>query len=391
MEQRKVVTAAPENSETPLEGVRSWVTPNRLFFVRNHFPVPPVELAAWRLEVGGRVERPAAWSWDELSALPERTVFATVECAGNGRSFLTPHVHGVQWGAGAIGHAEWTGVPLWRVLEKAGVKPGTTEILFEGWDRGSEADHPEPMPFARSLPLAKALHPDTLLAYRMNGEPLEPAHGWPLRLFVPGWYGVASVKWLRRIEAIDYPFQGYYQTTKYTVQRRGSDGVGREIVGPMVVKSEILRPHADAALGLGTNRIFGVAWAGEEAVAGVEVSADGGRTWDAAALIGPQAAYSWTMWEYLWEVAAPGAYTLRARATSESGRTQPAAHDPLNGGYLIHHPRPVAVRVGVGVDHAALAPAGDWDVMVYDMNAFAEENSRMRLDVELEFSLGEGI
>src|SRR5437870_10975955 len=168
-EQRKIVTATPENSETPLESVRSWVTPNRLFFVRNHFPVPPLDLAGWRLQVEGCVARPRAWTWDELTALPERTVFATVECAGNGRSFLTPHVHGVQWGAGAIGHAEWTGVPLSRVLEKAGVEPGAVEVLFEGWDQGSEADHPEPMPFARSLPLDKALHPDTLLAYRMNG------------------------------------------------------------------------------------------------------------------------------------------------------------------------------------------------------------------------------
>src|SRR5438270_232866 len=134
-EQRKVVTAAPENSETPLEAVRSWVTPNRLFFVRNHFPVPALDLAGWRLPVEGRVARPAAWTWDELTALPERTVFATVECAGNGRSFLTPVVQGVQWGAGAIGHAEWTGVPLRRVLERAGVQPGAVEVLCEGWDR----------------------------------------------------------------------------------------------------------------------------------------------------------------------------------------------------------------------------------------------------------------
>src|SRR5881227_3688002 len=135
-EQRKVVTAVPENSETPLEGVRSWVTPNRLFFVRNHFPVPELDLAGWRLRVEGCVARPRSWTWDELTALPERTVFATVECAGNGRSFLTPHVHGVQWGAGAIGHAEWTGVPLRFVLERAGVRPGAVEVLFVGADSG---------------------------------------------------------------------------------------------------------------------------------------------------------------------------------------------------------------------------------------------------------------
>src|SRR5947199_6135952 len=166
-EQRKVVTAAPENSETPLESVRSWVTPTRLFFVRNHFPIPEIDVDRWQLSVAGSVRRPRQWTWDELTALPERTVFATVECAGNGRSFLTPHVHGVPWGAGAVGHAEWTGVPLRLVLEESGVRPGAVEVLFEGADRGGEADHPGPMAFARSLPLDKALAADTLLAYRM--------------------------------------------------------------------------------------------------------------------------------------------------------------------------------------------------------------------------------
>src|SRR5262249_26333201 len=155
-------------------------------------------------------------SWKDLTALPSRSVFATVECAGNGRSFLGQKVPGVQWGAGAIGHAEWTGVPVRTVLEQAGIEPQGIEVLFEGADRGSEPAHPEPMSFARSLPLAKALDPDTLLVWRMNGEFLKPSHGFPLRLFVPGWYGVASVKWLRRIEVLDRPFQGYFQTTKYT-------------------------------------------------------------------------------------------------------------------------------------------------------------------------------
>src|SRR5262245_34882379 len=199
LEQRKVVTAMPENSETPLENVRSWVTPTRLFFVRNHFEAPAMNLDNWRLHVGGCVDRPLELSWDELCALPERTVFATVECAGNGRSFLQQRAAGVQWGAGAIGHAEWTGVPLRYVLEQAGVRTGAVEVIFEGHDVGTEADHPEPMAFARSLPLAKALDPDTLLAVRMNGELLDPIQGYPIRLIVNGWIGVASVKWLWRI------------------------------------------------------------------------------------------------------------------------------------------------------------------------------------------------
>jgi DMSO/TMAO reductase YedYZ molybdopterin-dependent catalytic subunit len=389
-ETRKVVTAFPENSETPLERLQGWVTPNRLFFVRNHFDAPAIDRATWRLRVAGGVREPRAWTWDELTALPARSVFATVECAGNGRSFLTPRVHGVQWGAGAIGHAEWTGVPVRDVLEQSGISPGAVEVLFEGADVGTESDHPEPMPFARSLPLDKALHPDTLLVYRMNGDLLEPAHGYPLRLFVPGWYGVAAVKWLQRIEVLDRPFGGYYQTKKYTYQRRTPDGTTTEVVGPMAVKSEVFRPQSGATLGVGTNRIFGVAWAGEEAVERVEVSVDGGNSWAAANLLGVRAPYSWTLWEYLWEAARPGTYTLLTRATSTSGRTQPTEHDTLHGGYLIHHSRPIEVRIETAAVTAA-ARGGDVDSLLWDMNAYAEEQARMPLDVYLEFSLGEGI
>jgi DMSO/TMAO reductase YedYZ molybdopterin-dependent catalytic subunit len=388
-EQRKVVTATPENSETPLDSVRSWVTPNRLFFVRNHFDVPVIDRTTWRLRVEGCVERPKVWTWNELAILPERSVFATVECAGNGRSFLQPRAQGVQWGAGAIGHAEWTGVPLRLLLEQAGLRPGALEVLVEGSDHGTEPDDPEEIVFARSLPLAKALDPDTLLAMRMNGELLEPSHGYPVRLFVPGWYGVASVKWVRRIAVLDRVFQGYFQTTKYTVQRQTPPGTQTVVVGPMAVKSEILRPRPDDALGVGTNRVFGVAWAGEQAVAQVEVSTDGGRVWNLAEMIGPRARYSWTLWEYLWEVAEPGAYTLLARATATDGKVQPLRHDPLNGGYLIHHSRPTVVSVAAA--RRSQAGRGDAELLLYDMNAFAEENSRFPLDVELEFAGGEGI
>jgi DMSO/TMAO reductase YedYZ molybdopterin-dependent catalytic subunit len=389
VEERKVVTAFPENSETPLESIQGWVTPNRLFFVRNHFEVPPVDPRSWRLSVGGRVRRPAEWTWEQLAALPQRSVFATVECAGNGRSFLQARQPGVQWGAGAIGHAEWTGVPLHLVLEQAGIEPGAVEVLFEGADLGSESDHPEPMHFARSLPLAKALDRDTLLALRMNGEVLSSSHGFPLRLFVPGWYGVASVKWLRRIDVLDHSFHGYFQHEKYTVQRRAADGTETVVVGPMAVKSEIIRPQAGAVLGPGTNRIFGVAWAGEEAVARVEVSTDGGGSWERAELLGASNPYCWSLWEYLWEVVEPGEYNLMVRATSTSGRTQPLARDLLLGGYVIHHSRPIPIRVAPG-QRVQAVPAV-LPALLYDMNAYAEENMSRPLDVEMEFVGGEGI
>jgi DMSO/TMAO reductase YedYZ molybdopterin-dependent catalytic subunit len=388
-EQRRVVTAAPENSETPLANIRSWVTPTPWFFVRNHFDVPSIPAAGWQLRVHGLVEREIEWTMEDLSAFPERTVFCTLECAGNGRSFLQPLVPGVQWGAGAIGHAEWTGVPVRLLLEKAGIKSDAVDVVFWGADRGSEPDYPEPMNFGRALPLSKALHPDTLLATRMNGEILNAIHGYPVRLLVPGWYGVASVKWLTRIEVIDRPFDGYFQTKKYVVQHPGKLGVENVPVGAMAVKSEILRPISGGALGVGTNRLFGVAWAGERAVDRVEVSVDGGQTWNSAELMGLRAPYSWTLWEYLWEVATPGEYSLLSRAVSTDGRVQPIEHDPLLGGYMIHFSRPTKVRVETARrSHETWA---DPETLLYDMNAFAEENTRFPLDVEMEFAGGEGI
>jgi hypothetical protein len=200
---------------------------------------------------------------------------------------------------------------------------------------------------------------------------------------------VASVKWLERIEVLDRPFQGYFQTKKYTVQEQTSGGPRTVVVGPMPVKAEIVRPEADAVLGVGTNRLFGVAWAGEQAMARVAVSTDGGLTWQSAELIGPRAPYSWTLWEYLWEVAEPGEYTLLARAEAESGAIQPLRHDPLLGGYMIHFSRPRSVRVEGA--RRAHAHRSDLDTLLYDMNAYAEENRRFPLDVEMEFAGGGGI
>lgn len=387
--QRRTITARPENSETPLDEVRSWVTPNRLFFVRNHFDVPNIDHSVWRLEVVGCVKHQLTLDWEQIEALPQRSVCATVECAGNGRSFLESPSDGVQWGAGAIGHAEWSGVPLNLVLRKAGLAPESLEVICEGADRGREGDHADEMPFARSLPLEKALHADTLLATRMNGELLEPNHGAPVRVLVPGWCGVASVKWLTRLEVVDTPFQGYFQTIKYTVGRRTGRGIETEMLGPMPVKSEIIRPRAGETLGIGSNRIFGVAWAGEEDVAAVEVSIDGGASWDSATLLGPRAAYSWCLWEYLWEVAAPAEYTLVSRAISAWGQIQPSRHDPLCGGYLVNFSRPSPVYIDASRRSQELT--GNREALLGEMHALAEERSRLRLDVELELTQGAGI
>ncbi len=386
--QRKTVTASPENSETPLEAAPSWVTPNRLFFVRNHFEAPPVGAAAWRLTLEGLVARPRSWGVAELAAMPQHSVFATVECAGNGRSFLREKAAGVQWGAGAIGHAEWTGVRLRDLLQPAGLGAGVLEIVFEGADRGTEPDHPEPMAFSRSLPLAKALDPDTIIALRMNGEPLDGNHGAPLRLFVPGWYGVASVKWLRTIRAIDHAYPGYFQTVKYSIDRGAAGAKRRVPLGPGVVKSEILFPPVGASLSLAPQRIAGIAWAGEERIAGVDVSTDGGKSWQLARLGGPRQPYSWCRWEHDWTPAAEGEHTLMARAHTESGQAQPFDYNPDNLGYLINLVVPRTVRVQAAAPVATPPNAIDW---IETMQDFAVANTRRGLDVELAFSGGEGI
>lgn len=390
-EQRKIVTSAPENSETPLSEVRGWVTPTRLFFVRNHFPEPAIDPATWRLRLEGLVERPCELSLEDLNDLPQRSVLATMECAGNGRSFLGPTTPGVPWGAGAIAHAEWSGVPLRHLLASAGVNRSAIEVVFEGADRGSEPDHPQPMNFSRSLPLAKALDPDTLIALRMNGEPLTPTHGFPARLLAPGWYGVASIKWLTRIRCVAEPYDGYFQTIKYVVHRRSASGWETVMLDRMAIKSEILRPRQGEVLADRPQRIFGAAWAGEDEIARVEVSDDGGETWREAELLGPQARYSWTLWETLWTPPRPGRHVLLARATSKNGEVQPMTYDPLNLGYVINFSRPREVEVADRSLAAGVASGDGAETLVYDMNAFAEENARSALDVNLEYFAGGGI
>jgi DMSO/TMAO reductase YedYZ molybdopterin-dependent catalytic subunit len=387
--QAYVISESPENRETPLRDAQSWVTPGQLFFVRSHFDTPEVDLDTWRLRIGGCVRKELELTWERLNALPQRSVFATLECAGNGRSFLLPRVDGVQWRAGAVGHAEWSGVPLKYVLQEAGLAADVMEVVFTGADSGGEKDQSHEIPFARSLPVAKALHPDTLLALRMNGEVLSPSHGYPLRLLAPGWYGVASVKWLSRIEAVTEPFQGYYQTVKYTVQRKTGRGLETEVVGAMQVKSEIIRPVGGTQLGVGTNRIFGMAWGGEVTVVAVEVSVDGGRSWHSAELNGPRAPYSWTLWEYLWHVHHPGSFTLMSRAISEDGSVQPTQHDPLRGGYLINFSRAAHVTVDAA-SHSEDVLSDDRSLQ-REIVALAEERSRFGLDVELVFDEGAGI
>lgn len=339
----------PRNLEFPLSELKDAIVPNEQFFVRSHFAVPDVDVKAWRLKVDGAVEKPFELGYEELTALPTRTLTATLECAGNGRVHLTPAVPGLQWGQGAVGNAEWAGVPLAALLEKAGVKNGAVEVILEGADRGqinSDPKSPGPIHFARSVPIEKARSDSVLLAHHMNDEPLPASHGHPLRAVVGGWYGMASTKWLTRVTVTDKPFQGFWQSLDYSyfVQR---DGLPTLVpVTAIEPKAVLARPGLHEVIPAGKAfRLFGAAWAGERPVAKVEVSLDGGKSWTGARLLGKAKPLQWVLWEYAWDKPEPGTASIVARATDDMGHTQPATRDPGRRQYMINHLVPTLVTV----------------------------------------------
>jgi DMSO/TMAO reductase YedYZ molybdopterin-dependent catalytic subunit len=341
----------PENLEFPFSSLSSTLTPNEQFFVRSHFPVPNLDLMSWKLQVDGQLERCMEFGYEELARMPAQTVTMVMECAGNSRIFLSPKVGGLQWELGAVGNAEWTGVPLATVLLNAGLKAGAVEVVLEGTDHGEikkEPVSPGKINYSRGLPLAKALSSDVILAYRMNGEPLTPAHGYPLRAVVCGWYGMASVKWLSRILVIDRAFRGYFQTADYTFWEQ-RDGLPIQLlpVGEVEVKAEIARPARHEVVAANeVYRMHGAAWTGESEITKVEVSTDGGRSWSAAGLLGDTTRYGWRLWEHYWRTPAqPGHFTLMARATDARGRTQPIERDVHRGTYMITHIQPIEIEV----------------------------------------------
>ncbi|MDB6123793.1 MAG: yedY [Pedosphaera sp.] len=341
----------PENLEFPFSALSSAITPNEQFFVRSHFPVPKADPKTWQLKIEGCGEPAFELSYEKLRSMPSRTVSMVMECAGNSRIFLSPKVMGLQWELGAVGNAEWTGVPLADVLKRAGVKSGAMEVVLEGADRGEikkEPASPGKISYARSIPLAKAMSPEVILAYQMNGEDISPAHGYPLRAIVPGHYGMASVKWLNRILTLDQPFRGYWQTSDYTYWNQ-HNGMPIQLlpVSEVEVKAEISRPALyEAVPANSVYRMFGAAWTGESEIAKVEVSVDGAKTWQTAQLLGDSVKYAWRLWEYHWRTPVqPGRHTVMARATDTRGRTQPMERDTHRGTYMITHVQPIEVEV----------------------------------------------
>lgn len=354
---RIVRSESPLNLEMPFSTLDSFLTPTKSFYVRTHFPIPAIDRDAWRLYVEGEVEKPFAINYEQLTTLESVSAPVTLECAGNNRNFLQPKVKGVQWHLGAVGTAEWTGVPLSALLDRATLKSNACEIVLEGADLGILEDPKSPpgdLKFSRSIPVEKARR-DVLLAYKMNGEDLPPEHGFPLRAIVPGWYAMASVKWLQRIIVIDRPFTGYYQTIDYAYWKRNDYGHwqrGEEIgeltpLTEMQVKAEIARPVEGETVRANTTvSVSGAAWACDAEIAKVELSTDGGTTWTDTKLLGESKSNAWRLWEFNWQTPSQsGKQTLMARATDSLGRTQPVHRDPDHGTYMINHLLPIEVEV----------------------------------------------
>lgn len=331
----------PYDAETQVSSFREWITPTKSFFVRSHFGPPPAESvdpARWRLTVDGLVDRPLILSLADVKQFEEVTITAVLQCSGNGRAFHHPRAPGVQWERGAVGNAQWTGVRLTDVLQRAGVqRAGVRHVQLEGADRPVSDKTPL---FIRSIPLAKALHPDTLLVYRMNGEPLPLLHGGPLRLIAPGWMADACTKWLTALTVQEREAEGYYMQTAYRHPIQPVEpgaAVPHEQMRPveaMVVKSLIVSPSEGASLPIRPVLVEGVAWTGEGRVARVEVSSDGGKTWHQARLLGEDMLYAWRRWDYRWEPTTGGTATLLSRATDSLGHVQPERSPWNPGGFL---------------------------------------------------------
>ncbi|MEV6964781.1 sulfite oxidase [Hamadaea sp. NPDC051192] len=326
---------AARNHGLPLEALRLEITPPGLHYLLVHYDIPMMDADAWRLRVGGLVDAPLDLDLAGLRALPARTVRVTMECAGNGRARLEPRPVSQPWLVEAVGTAEWTGVRLRDVLDAAGVRPETVDVVFTGADHGVERGVEQD--YQRALPLSEARRDDVLLAYAMNGAPLLPQHGFPLRLVVPGWYGMAHVKWLVGIEAIDREFDGFQHTVAYRM-RQSPDDPGEPVtrIAPrallvppghpdFMTRTRIVRP--------GQVTLEGRAWSGRAPVDRVEVSADGGGSWIEADLEPTgEHPWAWRRFTAQWR-AEPGSHVLTARAVTADGEAQPADQVWSRGGF----------------------------------------------------------
>lgn len=326
----------PPDFETPVALLDSFITPNDLFYVRSHLPVPQVDAAAWTLKIGGEVNSPITLSLDEIKKLPAVTITTTLECAGNGRAFFEPALAGIQWEKGAVGTARFTGARMSEVLKRAGVKTSGINVEMHAADRPLGT-----MPaFVRQVPMAKAVHPDTILAWDMNGEAIPLPHGAPLRAIIPGWEGAYSIKWLNALNVLAKDSDSFWVATGYRYPNRriapGAAVDAKDMVPltGLVVKSLITTPATGASLPTGKITIGGFAWAGENDITKVDISTDNGASWQPARLTGEQARFTWRRFEYVLNASTPQSYLILSRATDNKGNVQPAVSQWNPSGYL---------------------------------------------------------
>ncbi|MBV8718462.1 MAG: sulfite oxidase [Chloroflexi bacterium] len=328
------------NYSSPLAKVSSGtLVRNPLFFLRSNNPPPDLEAEDWRLQLEGRVKRALTLDMASLRALSTVTHELWLECAGNSRSRFNPPGEGNQWDDQAISDARFTGVPLATLLDQAGVETDAVEVVFSGYDRDADGT-----PFQRGLPLEVARDPSVFLAYEMNGEPIPASNGGPVRLIVPRWAGIASVKWPARIEVVNQPFRGYFNAERYIMVDRSGQTVG--LVREMPVKSIMAWPNEGDQVAPGEHAVFGFAWSGFAPIRSVEISSDDGQTWTPSRLVKGDGPLAWTRWEYTWRVSGPGEARLMVRATDAAGNVQPARATWNKFGYQMNAILTRTVTVG---------------------------------------------
>ncbi len=319
---------AGRNHSMPLEALRYHPTPAGLHYLLTHYDIPFLDDASFRVRVGGRVERALDLGMDDLRTRPSVTLPVTFECAGNGRARMDPRPVSQPWLDEAVGTAEWTGTPLAPLLREAGLRDDALQVVFTGVDHGMEFGTEQD--YARALPLAEALADDVLLAYGMNGQPLLPQHGAPLRVVVPGWYGMTQVKWLAGIEVIDHVFAGFHNASAYRLKQQ-ADEVG-EPVTRIAPRALMVPPgfpdfmSRTRVVEVGKHELVGRAWSGWAPVSRVQVSTDDGTSWTDAELDEPVGRWAWRGWRCRWAATTPGTYALRVRADDAAGNAQPLEH-----------------------------------------------------------------
>jgi sulfane dehydrogenase subunit SoxC len=331
---REELQLAARNHGMPLEALRYDLTPPGLHYLLIHYDIPEIDPRAWRLEVTGAVERPITLDLESVQARERVSAAVTLECAGNGRALLEPRPVSQPWLLEAVGNARWTGTPLAPLLDEAGIASDANEVAFAGADRGVEGEVEQT--YERALPLDEAMRAEVLLAYAMNDQPLLPQHGFPLRLIVPGWYGMTHVKWLTRIEVLREPFTGYQNARGYRMRTDPDDAgegvsriVPRALMVPPGIPEFMTRSRIVEA---GTVELRGRAWSGLGAITRVEVSDDGSSWWDADLDETPGDPFAWRSWTTTWD-ARPGDRLLMCRATDATGAAQALDATWNVGGY----------------------------------------------------------